>query len=445
MNLKNSLIAVMWLSAWTMSAQVDNGPAPVNRGASGIGSRGGQQLELRYFANVSGVYDDNLQPLAQDSKGNLVRVNSLYGVEVALGAYGAHKWRTTTLGLDYRGAYRKYNASTYFDGTDQTLSLGLTYQKSRRLIFDFRETGGTVAYGTSDLYGGGTAQSDAVVTQPSSYLFDNRSYFFNSSADVSIVASARTIYTIGGQGYLLRRQSAALVGMNGYNFRGTVQHRTSRDRSIGVTYNYNHFGYPDVFGGSYIHRVEGFFATNFGRRWAFAVQGGFFISEVEGERVLRLDPAIAALLGRSTVVFPYYNRSTFPSGSVTLTRQFQTAQFSVNYTRSISPGNGVYLTSRSEGLSANLSYTGFRKFAVSAGAGYGSLADLGSSTGASTAIYRTVNGGAGLTYRIKGSTYLSLRYDARHQEIDSGGYARTGSRASIGLAFSPGAIPLSLW
>jgi hypothetical protein len=40
---------------------------------------------------------------------------------------------------------------------------------------------------------------------------------------------------------------------------------------------------------------------------------------------------------------------------------------------------------------------------------------------------------------------MVARYDARHQEISVAGYRSTGFRATLGIAFSPGNVPLSLW
>jgi hypothetical protein len=59
--------------------------------------------------------------------------------------------------------------------------------------------------------------------------------------------------------------------------------------------------------------------------------------------------------------------------------------------------------------------------------------------------YSTINGGANATYRITRGLHALLRFDARDQQIDVVGYKHTGYRASIGLAFSPGDLPLSLW
>src|SRR6266851_8594298 len=98
-------MALVCLLASTAAAQVGNylGPGVLSRGAGDIGTRSGQQVDLRFYAGVSGVYDNQLQPVSVDSKGNLIQVKSLYGVEANLGAYGTHNWKTATLGLDYHG------------------------------------------------------------------------------------------------------------------------------------------------------------------------------------------------------------------------------------------------------------------------------------------------------------------------------------------------------
>ena len=37
------------------------------------------------------------------------------------------------------------------------------------------------------------------------------------------------------------------------------------------------------------------------------------------------------------------------------------------------------------------------------------------------------------------------RYDLRQQEITIAGYRATSYRVTLGMAFSPGSMPLSLW
>ena len=56
-----------------------------------------------------------------------------------------------------------------------------------------------------------------------------------------------------------------------------------------------------------------------------------------------------------------------------------------------------------------------------------------------------ITGGAGFTYGLTRMFHVVGRYDARHQEINLYNYRRTSYRATLGIAFSPGDIPLSLW
>jgi hypothetical protein len=57
--------------------------------------------------------------------------------------------------------------------------------------------------------------------------------------------------------------------------------------------------------------------------------------------------------------------------------------------------------------------------------------------------YSQFYGGAGVTYSITNPIHVIARYDARHQEIVDGVYLQNSYRATIGISFSPGDIPLA--
>ena len=84
------------------------GPGISSRGVGDVGTRSGEQVSLRYYAGVLGIMDSNLQPFVTDTKGNLIRIRNLYGVEVSGGVYGVHSWKHSQLGLDYVGSYHRY-------------------------------------------------------------------------------------------------------------------------------------------------------------------------------------------------------------------------------------------------------------------------------------------------------------------------------------------------
>jgi hypothetical protein len=417
-----------------------SGPGVLSRGAGNIGQRSGEQVDLRFFGNVMGFYDTGLLPVSVDSQGNLVNISGLYGVEAGLGVYGVHNWRRSRLGLDYQGSYRHYSQNQYFNGSDHRLGLGYTFQKSRRLVFDFRALGGSLSRGIGGVttY---TAIPDAVVDPGTALLFDNRTNYIQTGMDVNILQSPRTMYTLGGDGYTVRRQSNALVGVNGYNLHGSVVRQITRFTSLGAGFQHIHYDFPRAFGEADINLYHLIYGRALGRYWTLSFRGGLYNTEVQGLERVSLDPAVVALLGVSTGVRTFYRRNWLPSAEIALTRQFQHATLSFNYGRIVNSGNGIYLTSRGESAGVNLSYTGIRRWSFSLYGGYNTLSGLGQGL----QPYRQYNGGAGASLAITRSLHFLARYDARKQEIDLAGFRRSSYRATVGFSFSPGDIPVSLW
>src|SRR5258708_39385162 len=101
------MFVVACLLVLPAAAQTDlstyQGPGVLSPGVGDIGTRSGQQVDLRFWGGVGAVYDTNVQPLITDSKGNLIHVPNLYGVEANIGAYGVHRWQHAQLGLNYLG------------------------------------------------------------------------------------------------------------------------------------------------------------------------------------------------------------------------------------------------------------------------------------------------------------------------------------------------------
>jgi hypothetical protein len=162
---------------------------------------------------------------------------------------------------------------------------------------------------------------------------------------------------------------------------------------------------------------------------------------VKGLQSVQLSPVIAALLGQSTAIQAFYRADIYPSGQASLTRRFKTANLIFSYGQTVTPGNGVYLTSRSSTGTVGYSYTGIRKVNLSLGGGYSNLASLGQGI----PPYRAFNGGGGITYSLPWSLHFVARYDYRYQQIEDLVYKHTGYRATIGITYSPGKVPLSLW
>jgi hypothetical protein len=439
------LIVMAGLIASVAEAQLGDylGPSIMSRGAGDIGTRGGQNVDLRFFVNVNGIYDTGLLPLSTGTNGQLVDPGGLAGVEAQVGVYGTHSWRRANIGLDYKGNFRHYNQQSYFDGSDQQLVLGYTYQKSRRLQVEFQGLAGTYSQG----FGGVAAQTSAGlasggISPSTGILFDNRAEFLQGGMDVTYLKSARNSFSAGGLGYDVMRQSKALVGMHGYTLHGAFEHRLSMTSAVGLIYTHFHYDFPRAFGESTADSIQLAYTAAFDRRrWKVKLLGGGMQVEVEGLQTVALDPLVASILGVSTTVQTYYRKTIIPSINGNLTRQFKSSNLTFDYSQGISPGNGVYLTSRQETAGGIFTYNGVRKTSLSVEGNYNSYSSLGQSL----TPYRYFGGGGSVSYAVSHALHLTARYDSRHQEIDMSFLKKTSYRMSFGIAFSPGDIPLSIW
>jgi len=442
--LKYKIISLTFVFACSAAAQVDLGtylgPGVLTNGISNTGSRSGEQVDLRFFAGVSGFYDNNLQPLSVNSNGQLVTQTGLYGEIFNLGAYGVHNWKTAQLGLDYVGDFTHFENDGRYDASNHRLQLGYTWEASKRVIISLKETAGTYVYAI-----GGAAPTTAesgIIVGPSSQFFDNRTSYVQSQAYVTLVQSARTFYTFGGEGYEIWRQAGGLAGVIGYTATGNAMHRLSRGTTVGLVYDFTHYNFPHFFGQSDIHTGEVMFAHQFGRRWDLTARVGVFYAQTKGLESVALDPAVAALFGGQTnTTQAFYRTNVFPSGRIGLTRSFSHASISAYYARTVTPGNGITLTARGSNADVALSYTGIRKWNFGLNGGYYALTGID----ANSERFGSATAGGGVTYQIFRSLHLVSRYDYRHQTVDLYGYRRNGYRASLGLTFSPGSVPLSLW
>ena len=434
-----------WLAS-TAAAQNGGGylgPAVLSSGAGTIGYRSGQQVDLRFYGGIDGFFDSSIQPVEVDSKGNLITLKGLEGVEGNIGVYGSHAWKSAQLGVDYRGIFRAYNGNSGYDGIDQSLVMGYSWQESRRVSFNGQVLAGILSNGLSGvgILAPVPTLSSNVVATPTTLLFDSRSYYLQGGLDMTYMLSPRTSFTFGGQGFEVWRQSPDLVGVEGYNARGTVEHKVNKTTSVGFTYQRQHFDFPKAFGQADIDTGELFLGTKLGPRWALTVRGGVFHADVEGLQTVELNPVVAALLGTTESIQAFHQSNIYPSGHVSLTRTFKQASLDFAYGQTVSPGNGVYLTSKTQSGTAGYSYTGIRKVNLSLSGGYNNLASLGQGI----APYRAAVGGGGVTYTLPYGLHLVARYDYRYQAIEDLIYKHTGYRASLGITYSPGKVPLSLW
>ena len=257
-----------------------------------------------------------------------------------------------------------------------------------------------------------------------------------------ILQSARTYYTVGATGYLSDRRAKGMADIKGYTLTGGVSRRVTPFQSVGMQYAYGRQDIPLFSTDMTSHTLEGTYDAQLGRRWKLDARAGFFVTEVQSASLITLDPILASILGTRTLRLQSNAKNTFPSGGISLRRSFKQANLDLNYQRSVGAGNGLIAAARLENGTVGFGYSGVRKWNFGFSGGYYSAKDLLRSTG-SAGVF---SAGGGLTYDMGHSLHLSVRFDARHVDIDNiGNLRRDSSRTTFGILFSPGEFPLSLW
>ena len=432
--------SLLWLLAATCAlAQDYGGPAILSRGQTASNTQAPSTTVFRPYISVSGIYDTGLTALSLDTNGQAPDTAGP-GVEAGFGLDGAHSWHHTTLNLNYRGDYRHYSNRSYYDGSDDTLSLGITHQSSRRLQYQVTASAGTF---TRAFNFGYIVSNPFVTNLANNNIFDNRVNYFATVGRVIYLKSARLSFSASGTGYLVRRQSSSLYGMTGSSADGDVVYRYSRYGSIGLDYRFDRFDFTKAFGSTNMHTVTLQWALRLSRRWELSLEGGGSRVELQSLQLVQIDPVIAAILGTRTGVAAFYSLHYTPALGGRLTRSFQHASLQFSYHQGVMPGNGLYLTSRQQTANASFSYTGIRRWNFGIHADRDTMSSIGTGP---LGHYSTNLAGIGFTRSIgRHDLHIVGGFDVRKLDITVGHFNRLQYRTSLGFAYSPGDLPLSLW
>ena len=362
---------------------------------------------------------------------------------MAGGVSGSHSWRHTKIGLDYHGSLYHYFKQTYYDSSNHSLLLDVTHQFSRHVSLTLRETAGTFSQdfgllGLPQAVSYDPAQSYV----PTTDFFDNRTIYFSTQADLTYQKSARLSFSFGGDGFLVRRRSTALAGVTGATARGDVQYRVSRRSTLGANYTYSQFSYAHIFSTTGIHAAVVSFSTRLSRWVEFSAYGGAMRVEDKFIQSVPVDPAITALLGITQGLELSYHVNYLPALSARLSRAFPKGVLYASGTRSVTPGNGLFLTSNMTTVAAGYTYTGIRRWSFDLQAGY----DRGKSLQNFVGNYGDYRGGFLLSRQIARSFYAISGVTARKYDSSTfAKYNRVIYDARVGFGFSPGDVPVRIW
>jgi len=397
-------------------------------------------VNIRPYVSVGGVYDTALGTVSVDSEGR-VPLTEGYGVETRFGVAGSRTWRTTELDIDYRGSFRHYNKRTYFDAVDSSLTMAVSRQVSRHVTLELGQSAALYHRSFFLPTSIGVSYDPLMPGLTGNELYDSPTRVLATLGRITYQWNARTSVSAAGAGFLVRRRSAALNGVTGYMAIGDIAHRLSRHQTIGVDYALSRFDFTGQFGESELHGVTVNYAARLSRNWELALRaGGYRVHSLRLVRV-ELDPAIAVFFGQSFGV-ERFDRSLYaPHWEARLTRGFRGGSWALNYARTVTPGNGVYLTSNTDHVGTSASYQGSRRVSFQAQLNYSTYSSLTQSLGK----YHGAGAGGGVSVLLTRSLSLVTRVESRRYDVGGSDLKRTSTRATIGLAWSPGDYPLSIW
>src|SRR5262249_4945618 len=118
-----------------------------------------------------------------------------------------------------------------------------------------------------------------------------------------------------------------------------------------------------VFSGTDIHSFVGSYAVRLNRSTEFTAIAGALRAETKLIQTVAVDPVVAALLGGQSVGNVIVHRIDWmPTANARLSRTFQSGVLYVGGAHTVTPGNGLFLSSRVTTVMAGYAYTGLRRW-----------------------------------------------------------------------------------
>ena len=418
------------------------GPAILSRGEA-PGSLSPPEIKFRPFVEIAGTYNTGLSGVATtDAQGSLPNVDS-YGLTVGFGVSGVHSWRHTKLSLSYLGNLADYYQNTEYDYISQSLHLGIQHQIARHVSISLREDGGVSSRGFG-LFGLSqtVAYDPTQAYVPTTDFFDNHTYYLSSQADAIYQRSARLSFGFGGDNFIYRYSSHSLTGSLGLGAHGDMQYRLSRHTTAGGGYRFNHFTYSRLNAATDAHSFSLSLSHSLSARTEFSVSAGAMRVEQKFIQNVAVDPVIAAILGIGTTTEISHAVVWGSVWSGRLSHVLRSGVLFANAGRSLTPGNGLFLTSYVTTVGGGYTYTGLRTWSLSALVHSNWAKSVGNIQG----DYNDLAGGISASRRLMRSVHLVFGVEARqYRSPNFHNYNRLTTGAHVGLGFTPGEVPLRIW
>ncbi len=416
------------------------GPAVLSRAGRPIGRYLGAPLSFRFFATTAGHYSTDLTPVNL-ANGQVGRTDA-YGGSVGAGIYGVRQGAHDSLGVDLHGNYNVYAGANHgqYDGANVRVGVNYARQTSARTAFELSASSGTYT-NFSGLHQIVTTDPFPNLTDPTAETFNNRNSYYTGRAGFSYSASRRWSVAFSGGGSYYNRQSSALLDSKGLVASSSLMYSVSQRTGVGVSYGFARFTVSRDAGTTRSHSVALVLNRQIGPGWSASLSAGVYRADSNRLVAVALDPVLEALLGPQRVLEPTSQVNWGPAISASLNHVMRRSSASIYYSHGVSQGNSFIAIAASDSLGAHYSYTATSRLNVGLNARY-----LRHSGITQQGIrYESYGGGLGLNYRLISFIHFSAGVDYYRGAAGATNFSRDRVNVSVGLSFSPGELPLSLF
>jgi hypothetical protein len=385
-----------------------------------------EEVKWHETFGISAVYDTGAYG-AYYLNGNSNNT-ALVGTMMHWSFSGRHYFRRDQIGISYTGSLSRYSGPCCFNGSNNSVTLDYMHAISRHLSLNLAGTGQLLSQNyvlENPFFETGTIANVNLSTSPNIQIFNAGMKQFSTVADLVWQKTSRLSFDGGVTYFALEQNSAFLMGVTGAQARGDVNYRLTRQTTVGAYYSYSYYLYPHGFGYARINTGGLIYSYAINRTTQLRFRGGASRVYNFGQQTVAIAPAIAALLGVGSGVIDASESINASDISAQFVKDFSPrTTATIAYSRGITPGNGFYLASQTEIISAGFTARVMRTYSLQAGIGRMTMTSLGQYLGTyqnefaeislNRAYKRGVGLSLGLTYRYFNVTqFVTVRNEVR--------------------------------
>ena len=383
---------------------------------------------LNFFAFFNGTYNE------ASSSG---QSGSQFGSQFGGGVSSNHDFARGTFSLGYRVDYLSRTNSGLQSGVEQTVSFFYRRVLTPRWTLSLAEEGGTYPQGT--VVQQPTSVIDQQFAQTSPYSSTYR--FSASTVSLAYRQTARLTYALTGTFLISRYTSALGLGNDDVVGTATALYQLSHSTSVSGTFQDTYFHFQRNAGTSSAESEYLTVSHVFPSRWTLGLSAGATHVNDQGSYPVPIYLKSGDTILPFIYVGHYKTSANLPYFSASISRSWQHSIASITAGQSVTPGNGVFLTSRTRGISGVLSYS-TRRSNISA---VGSWSYLTSASNTSTSAFTSTNFGGSYSYNVIRHLGVNTRFDHVLYGFGSTKFHSDDNRLTFGLYFTSKDIPLAIF